>query len=530
MTSERESLLLLVVVGLAPFFEFFAANLHEGLLLADLVPYALATLAVIGLLYGGSRAVLGAPPRRVAAILAVATILVFNYHRIALAAEGIGASDWQQFTIWLGVLAIFLLVGFIGASKRPFQLFLLIFALGSLVAPTVRIAAFGFPERGPGLDSEEAYPLEGNSVWSGHAQRRPNIYLIVPDSYPSPGQLLDYYHFDDSGFVDFLGSRGFSVSRDTYSNYNITRLSIPSTLNMEYVFQDGEPYSASMGGEQVWLPGRTNRDIVDTISGDNRSVAFLRQLGYDYIHFEGRSFVLTRCRGYEDLCIEGTIAAPSELQHQLLSLTPYAAAVALSERFRLAIRPRQRSPSGTGIPELALALERYDAERPFFLYAHLATPHRPFLNDAECNLLPLDFERRGKRHFVNQVQCVNRHLRQLLERLLRDDPEALVILSSDHGPRDSVPAGTALYELSDGQIRESLGILSAFRLPADCAAHFRPELTPVNHMRLVFACLGGHPPNFVEEKYFIARPDSPDRGGLRRVEPRREHAAPPPVF
>ncbi len=70
------------------------------------------------------------------------------------------------------------------------------------------------------------------------------------------------------------------------------------------------------------------------------------------------------------------------------------------------------------------------------------------------------------------------------------------------------------------QIRESLGILNAIRLPKPCRSSAQTNLSPINQMRLVFACLGGHAPNLVPEQHFIARPDSPDRGGLRRVRPR----------
>ena len=61
---------------------------------------------------------------------------------------------------------------------------------------------------------------------------------------------------------------------------------------------------------------------------------------------------MTRCRGYEDVCIEGELAGPSELQYRLLSLTPLRALLESSEMLRQALEPRRRSASGTGIPEL----------------------------------------------------------------------------------------------------------------------------------------------------------------------------------
>lgn len=517
MSAHREPLFLLFVVALVPFLEFFAHNFAEGIVPSDLAPYFGITLAILGLTYGALCLVSSRDPIRIAVPIAIATTVVFDYHELASAMEEASPSAWLQLGAWAVVFIACLTVGITFAGRRGFQLFVLLISFASLVPPAARIVIFGLPGGGPGLPGPQAYPLEANEIWSGQPTRKPNIYWIVTDSYPSPRQLGSYYRFQEPRFPRFLRSHGFSFSPDTYSNYNLTRLSVPSTLNMEYILEEGESYAEYHAGKSVWLPGRTNRDMVEAISGDNRSVAFLRQLGYRYVHYEGRSFVLTRCRGYEDHCIEGTIVVASELEHQLLSMTPYAAVVALSESFRRAVQPRRRSPSGTGIPELARALAELTVEPPFFLYAHLATPHRPFLNDAKCNVLPLDYDRKDKHSFLEQVQCVNRHLTGLLVGLLARDPSAIVLLTSDHGPRHSVPALTPLYELDDVQIRESLGILSALRLPADCARHLRPNLTPINHMRLVFACLGGHEPNYIEERHFIARPDSPDRGGLRRV-------------
>ena len=77
--------------------------------------------------------------------------------------------------------------------------------------------------------------------------------------------------------------------------------------------------------------------------------------------------------------------------------------------------------------------------------------------------------------------------------------------------------GTPLYRWTPSQIRESLGILNALRLPPDCQRALRPDLTPVNDMRIVFACLGGHPARPVEARHFLARGGPPDGGKLRRV-------------
>jgi hypothetical protein len=275
MGLHREPLTLLLSVVLLPFLRFFAHNLTEGILPSDLLPYFAMALGGVWVTYAGVWLATRREPLRIAIPLAVTTLVVFSYHDVAQVVGTQTESVWLQLGGWTAVLMAALAISVPFARRRGFQLFVLCAVLANMVPPAVHVARFGLPSRGPGLPAAEAYPLEGNDIWSGRPVRTPNIYLIVADSYPSLTQLKAYYHFEEPRFVRFLRSKGFRVSPNTYSNYNLTRLSMPSTLNMEYVFEEGEAYAESHAGALVWLPGRTNRDMVEAIAGDNRSVSFL---------------------------------------------------------------------------------------------------------------------------------------------------------------------------------------------------------------------------------------------------------------
>jgi len=524
------SLLLIALVGLAPFAWFYAQNLHEPIQLSDVVVHAVATAASACLVFVALRAALRPTTPRLAVAVAAFVVILFNYYGAAQGLAEMGVPASLRLGVW-AVLGTSAWGVAIWLGRWPaFHSFMVLFACANLAVPVAVIASRELPDPGPGLPLAEAYPLSGNAIWSGVATSRPNVYWIVADSYPNRAELIDYYGFDNSRFLAWLEERDFYVAHDSYANFSTTLLSVPTTLNMEYVFDERDlEYEIRLGeglerGVSTWarLAGKTNSGVNAAVVGDNRSVAFFKQLGYRYIHFEGRSFLTTRCSGYEDICIEGELAGPSELQYRLLSLTPLRTLLESLEVLRRVLQPRRRSASGTGIPELGRGLARALREGgilqdPFFLYAHISSPHRPYLNDAQCNLLESSLDRRGNRHFIAQLQCVNRHLEELLSPILASDPGALIILSSDHGPRLSVRRGTPLRELSDRQIRESLGILNAFRLPPACQSALRPNLTPVNTMRIVFACLGGNEPRLLPPKHFIVRPDSPQRGKLHQV-------------
>ena len=62
-----------------------------------------------------------------------------------------------------------------------------------------------------------------------------DIYFIVLDGYGRADILANIYQYNNQPFINKLKVRGFYVAEDSYANYNQTRLSIPSSLNMEYM-------------------------------------------------------------------------------------------------------------------------------------------------------------------------------------------------------------------------------------------------------------------------------------------------------
>lgn len=516
-----QPMLLLALVCAAPFLAFYSGNMHEGLGFMDLGVYWLGLVGIAWAIYGVAFGLMAwiAPVRsfRLSAIWATALILFLAYRSVAAFFLGLGWSDEGQLAGWFALVGAGVFLAAVFGGRPAFHQFLLLFAALALLPSLWRIASWwqALPDQGPGLPLAQAYPLAGNDIWSGQAVRTPNIYWIVSDSYPNAEQLLAHYGLDNETFLRDLESRGFYVARDAHSNFSNTRLSVPTMLNMEYTFETGEEYAVRIGDGWAPKPGRTNSGTVAAIAGDNRSVAFIKQLGYSYVHFEGRSFALIRCRGYEDVCIASQSAGFSELELSLLELVPYDLVLQYGLGLPKGTTPaRTRAASGTGIPELADAILALEVEGPLFLYAHLSSPHPPFLADENCKVGALPASRKS---LGRNVRCVNRQLLALVDRLQASDPDAILILSADHGPRMTIKPGTPLFRWSPLQVREALGILNAFRLPEDCRRGLSPSLTPVNTMRIVFACLGGHAPRLLAPKHFVVRGGPPDGGKIRRV-------------
>ena len=69
------------------------------------------------------------------------------------------------------------------------------------------------------------------------------MYVILLDGYPR-ADVLDYaFDIDNSAFLDALAERGFTVARDSHSDYLWTHVSVPSALNLAYVEQIPEMHA-----------------------------------------------------------------------------------------------------------------------------------------------------------------------------------------------------------------------------------------------------------------------------------------------
>ena len=103
--------------------------------------------------------------------------------------------------------------------------------------------------------------------------------------------------------------------------------------------------------------------------------------------------------------------------------------------------------------------------------------------------------------------------------MLREDPEAIVVLAGDHGVR-LTDSSILIHEMNSMQIREHLAVLGALRLPPSCARWIDPRTTPVNFLRIVFACLGDEEPRLLPNQHYLVSTSiiKPDFGAMRQVD------------
>jgi hypothetical protein len=231
-------------------------------------------------------------------------------------------------------------------------------------------------------------------------------------------------------------------------------------------------------------------DYFPQLLANNRLMSLLKQCDYKTVTFKD-SFVFTnypkadlyytfgnRLNEIEGMVLSGT---PHDLLMEKLDLKP-------AERTYSAHRQRVEETFSTlsVLPQVS---------GPKFVYAHIISPHPPFVFDPEGNPLrpPRGYSMvdgddfRGtweeyQQGYAGQVQYINRLVEQTVDSILSQSATPpVIIIQGDHGP------GGHLKWKSPGDscYAERTSILNAYYLPEEADSLLYPGITPVNSFRVV---------------------------------------------
>ncbi|GLR90139.1 sulfatase-like hydrolase/transferase [Bradyrhizobium iriomotense] len=491
-TDDRSHLLralaAAIVLSTVPLLDFYAANMAELTSPSRVLRYAAATLAVAAIVATSLALLL----RRIALwrILLATGLMVFVFfaydvdliHRELQSHLGEWApAAWIAAAIGTGVLALSLL-------RKPAVVTICLVVSLAFSAPSLaRIATILTREH-----HAQALTATGSEP-AARFRISPNIYWIVLDGYPRLDVLKDEFAFDNSDFIRSLATVDFVVLGKSRSNFPATVNSISSTLNSDY----------TVTGEGDALKPFPIEQMEALVRGKSRTVSRLASAGYTYVHFENGYDYLTECAPDVPKCVRGNLGL-DELDIAILSNTPI---------IDLVLRYQQQAPfAWGGVSDLTSKLEAIrSTPSPFFLYAHVLAPHPPIRFTATCGFRAADPDLQrwtpsARPAFIDQLRCTNSQALTLLQKIVRDDASALIILQSDHGTAFRGQFGKPPTDWSDADLHERFGALDAMRLPRQCRAAAADDLTLVDTFPLVFSCLADstferHSPRFFVTPY-----------------------------
>jgi hypothetical protein len=333
----------------------------------------------------------------------------------------------------------------------------------------------------------------------------PDIIYIVPDRYPNRATLRTEYGYDNSDFYRELRARGFVLTEDAWANYPVTFVSLASTLNGGYldVLRD------------VYGPNNADRRPVYWLIEHNIVQDRLRQLGYRYLHLGGW-WGPTRMNRHAD---ENYLGYPPRAP--LLETLPEFEFALVHKTILPAIFYRIKSGGrGYECVRLKRQIQKMrsigNEPRPVFAFVHMFIPHPPITMDADgtCLARPLYAEagEDSEAGFIQYLRFFNAQILEIVDEQLRHRATSgrrlIFVIQSDEGPHTKAmahPDFDGFPTMSDGDLREKMGIINAILLPGTLKADLGSLRTPVNNWRVIFNAVFGAKLGILPDEAFIFR-------------------------
>jgi hypothetical protein len=292
--------------------------------------------------------------------------------------------------------------------------------------------------------------------------------------------LEELFEFDNSEFVSYLEKRGFVVPSSSHSNYPATPLSIASTLNMDYI----QSLAPALGQTpQRWLMA----PFID----HSRIRSVLEAQNYKTISISTNWTItdnVTTDRYLHPLPIMLT-----DFEGFVMDMTPLGSLGPLVSRFASLSDPEShRKVIQYNFITLAGLSE---TPGPKFIFAHIISPHPPFVFDRNGNPLGSDHSftfqdanefpgslEEYRHRYTEQVRFVNQQLRETIDAILSQSATPpIIILQADHG------SGllTDLNSLENTCIRERFSPFAAYYLPGLERGVIPSDISTVNLFRII---------------------------------------------
>ena len=325
---------------------------------------------------------------------------------------------------------------------------------------------------------------------------KPDIYYIILDMYAGQKCLSNYYQYDNNEFILELEKRGFYVPKNSYSNYFHTLLSIPSSLNMDYIHTEFESLD------------HKNQSISTNIMRNNNVMQTLKNLDYKLVFSPSWAGPPTAVK-QEDVDVYLDFRKNINEYKMVMWNYSFKLGLILNEKFVSLKRKliannesnrRGKIPANSDLRKLAI--DQFNSismianqKDPKFIFSHIIMPHQPFIFDREGNDVfvrdfhdPFDDNTDLKKHYINQLVYTNKLVLEAIDSLISSDDKnkPIIIIQGDHGPDFSIPweRGTASNKID--KYIETLNILNAYYFPNGSYDKLYDNITPVNSFRIIF--------------------------------------------
>lgn len=291
---------------------------------------------------------------------------------------------------------------------------------------------------------------------------RPNIYFIILDGYANDKSLKNDFNFDNHKFLKYLKNLGFIIPEENFSNYAATVLSTNSFLNMNYLHN-----------QKDFSP---NNDMLEKIMFSNNLVMkTFQDNNYTTIYIDGGGSM-------RDIRVSDKILCHSTDSGLLQSLIDTSFMTYIYQGFFWDSWNEIRDCAFSELKKI-----QENTKTPFFVYAHIRTPHDPYLRDIDGNFVQYDKradeldEKTSNERYIYQLQYTNEKMIEIITKLMSLEQKPIIIIASDHGWEQFSSSPP-----TDDELVQWYSNFEAFYLPNINNYESYSTITPVNIFRSIF--------------------------------------------
>ncbi|OGT39479.1 MAG: hypothetical protein A3F12_02935 [Gammaproteobacteria bacterium RIFCSPHIGHO2_12_FULL_38_14] len=331
-----------------------------------------------------------------------------------------------------------------------------------------------------------------------------NIYYFITDELGSQ-KGLQQAGIDTTYLLEFknaLKGVGFTILENNLSSYNVTYLSIQSIFDMGYPVDE-----KSSGYKNI------STFYSNSLRQNNESLLEkqLKAFGYQKLIYFGNEF--HNCNALRKNIICGMGVKKSFINNFLMDYT-FNTFIEMSLFKSILERLGLLYGQINTLDYVSEYIQLHKKNiRPQFLFVHIIMPHPPYRTQS-CErdnryqitgLINKDLYFKLTKHmYSNSIKCLENQLIPVLESIMKQDPDAIIIVQGDHGSGFPYSVEQAKNQVSKNALNEMFSAFNAIKMPSACYNHLPASLGNVNTIRLALACAAGVNPKLLEEKHFIA--------------------------
>lgn len=459
-----------ILFGLYPVMQFLAFNIREAEIVSSVRILIIVVMGVVALFL--LLRILIRDWDRSAVMVSIAALLFFSYGQVYSEIKnveifGVGIGRHRFLLIFFFLLLVF---GWIWVLKKMENLNITIglnvISIILLFVPLYQITYYELRFRtsysSPNIPEVSIASVEESTQF-------PDIYYIIVDAYTRDDTLLEFFDFDNSAFLEALEDRGFYIANCSQSNYAWTRMSLSSTLNINYVqdFYDRD----DLNGFASLIRNNYVRAFLESVG--YKSVAF--DTGYPFTQWQDAAYYFSiEEQNLSDLYFPGGL---QEYEALFIRTTMGLVLLDLNTIYQSRLQQVvEESPK-----RIKYALNEYNLEElesapliqgPKFVFSHITVTHWPYVFRDTGEFLSSGVG--SSEGYIHTIKYTNTRMLEIVDTILAESEiPPIIIIQGDHGSE----------ETRDDYMR--MTILNAYYLPGKGSASLYPTITPVNSFRII---------------------------------------------